>query len=270
MSIYLGTCHYYSGFEYQPSVKLGFYPSQNQTLWASISRAVRTPSKVDLEAAFPDSNSSAVNKYKYIILGNENFESEELMAYEIGYRIKPNQKSLIDISAFYNDYDNLQTRETDSSGSADAYALVIVDNKGSAKSYGFELSTKYNVNRNWKLEANYSFITIETNTDITSNDAILKLNEETEPKNQYRITSKLNITPNIEFDNSLYYVDDLNGDINEYYRFDSRLSYRPTVNLEFSLIGQNLLDQHQEYSKSLYSQEIEVPRSYYFKTSYKF
>jgi outer membrane receptor protein involved in Fe transport len=72
-------------------------------------------------------------------------------------------------------------------------------------------------------------------------------------------------------DNILYYVDNIDGDIDEYYRYDLIISYKLDPNLRFSFAGKNLLeDEHQEYGASLYSNAVEVPRSYHLKIDYKF
>src|SRR5258706_5591866 len=39
----------YTGFEFQPSGRLAWKLSEAQTLWGAISRAVRTPSRIDRE-----------------------------------------------------------------------------------------------------------------------------------------------------------------------------------------------------------------------------
>jgi len=83
---------------------------------------------------------------------------------------------------------------------------------------------------------------------------------------------------NFTFDTSLYYIDDnISGtrEIEEYYRCDARLGWRPTPNLEFSVAGQNLLvyqdgdfvDEHQEY-KTLKPDSGLIERSVYAQVAY--
>ncbi|HSS44518.1 MAG TPA: TonB-dependent receptor, partial [Thermoanaerobaculia bacterium] len=43
----------YTGFEYEPSGRLAWTPSKEQTIWAAISRAVRAPSRIDRELFAP-------------------------------------------------------------------------------------------------------------------------------------------------------------------------------------------------------------------------
>src|SRR5690606_12152769 len=39
----------FSGFEYQPSARILYLPSERQSVWAAVSRAVRTPSRSDFD-----------------------------------------------------------------------------------------------------------------------------------------------------------------------------------------------------------------------------
>jgi iron complex outermembrane receptor protein len=50
---------------------------------------------------------------------------------------------------------------------------------------------------------------------------------------------------------------------------DVRLAWRPVSSLEFSIVGQNLLDnQHLEFATT--ASQVEIPRSVYGKVSWKF
>ena len=89
-----------------------------------------------------------------------------------------------------------------------------------------------------------------------------------------------NITPKIEFDNILYYVDYLEGrsaggvtenDIPSYIRLDTRLGYLASNNVDLSIGVQNILDnRHTEYVPGLFNNRVEVGRTYYGKLSLQF
>ena len=72
----------YTGMEFQPSGRLAWNVAQGQMLWAAISRAVRTPSRIDRRLYVPGNP-------PYAIVGGPDFESEKLLAYELGYRLQP-------------------------------------------------------------------------------------------------------------------------------------------------------------------------------------
>jgi iron complex outermembrane receptor protein len=74
---------------------------------------------------------------------------------------------------------------------------------------------------------------------------------------------------NLEFDTTLRYVDELpNQNVRRYVALDVRLGWRPTKNLELSVVGQNLLDnQHPEFSSPL---RTEIQRGIYGKLIWRY
>ena len=86
----------YTGFEAQPDARLLWTPSRRQSFWASISRAVRTPSRLEESLELTDFLAAVPLIYLQID-GNRNFFAERLIALEAGYR------SLI-VSRLYMDF----------------------------------------------------------------------------------------------------------------------------------------------------------------------
>jgi iron complex outermembrane receptor protein len=85
----------YTGFEYQPSARLLWKPFDKHSLWGSVSRAVRIPSRMEQDAILQRTllaPSLGVN-----IVGNDDMDAEELIAYEIGYRFLDKHYSLISV-----------------------------------------------------------------------------------------------------------------------------------------------------------------------------
>lgn len=267
----------FTGFEYQPNARLSYYPSRNQTLWASVSRAVRTPTRAEISFDIKEEYyGSTVSK------GNQNAESENLVAYEAGYRIKPTTKTLLDIAVFYNDYSKLRTYEN-------VNGDPTASNLGYGESYGGEISGKWQVNNRWRLEASYDFLKTELHVSKASTDATtsvladydaLELTEKRSPKNQFRLRSYFNVTQKIEFDNMFYYVDSLpsakivktdNKGASAYVRFDTRLGYLPTKNLDLSIGIRNLFDdRHNEYYSGIYNYNAEIGRTYYLRAVWQY
>jgi len=259
----------YTGFEVQPSAKLTLFPSRNQTVWASVSRATRTPTRGE-EGITITSGSTVVNR------GSSGYGAESVIAYELGYRIKPTRTSLIDIAGFYNDYHNLRTFEK--VGSADP----IADNLGYGESYGVEITTKWQAMDNWRLEAGYDYLQTDLHLKAGSSDfspVALQLAEEQSPSNQFRLRSNYNITPKVEFDNILYYVDSLPlsgssataSGVPAYVRLDTRIGYLVNSNIDLSVGVQNITNKrHQEFARALYANKTEVGRTIYFKTVVRF
>lgn len=264
----------FTEFEYQPNVRLAFYPERRQTLWASVSRAVRTPTRGERDVTITAGTSSTV-----LNQGSPSFFSEKEVAYEAGYRFKPTSRLSFDLSTFYNKYSGLRTVEP-----------VIADNKGHGSSYGFEFSTKWQATRDWKLEGSYEYFKMRLGIESASLDRSAILGTGTDdlqnaegqtPQSQLKLRSFYNITPDIEFDNMLYYSDHLSKGISgtpsstssvrtiaipSYLRFDTRLGYAYTPSLNFSIGIQNLFDQrYTEFKAALYNRRTEGGRTFYIK-----
>lgn len=97
----------YSGIEIQPSGRLLWTPNAGHKFWTSVSRAVRTPSRVEHDgslnvAMLPPPSPFMPFPISVTINGDESFDSEKLTAYEAGYRYTPDREISLDIAFFYN------------------------------------------------------------------------------------------------------------------------------------------------------------------------
>jgi iron complex outermembrane recepter protein len=264
----------YSGVEIQPSARMSWLPTDNQTLWASVSRAVHTPYRYTddaqqlLQIVPPSISVPLPTRVSYV--GDSSLESEELIAYELGYRIQPTKNLSLDAAAFYNQYDNLfnVTLGTPTVPGAYVFQPLAVANAGQASSVGGELSAKWNVNNHWQMAGSYSYINLKF--DTKNNVAFSFVGKH--PKHQFNVRSTYIFPHEIEMTNALYYVDDLTGiGINNYFRFDTRVAYPITENVELSVVGQNLLDtRHQEFTPFLFKNAAEIGRSVYGSVAFKF
>ncbi len=99
----------FSGFEVQPSVRLAWDVAPGENAWAAVSRAVRVPTRLErdiaVEAIPPGSNPRA------LLLGNDDFDAEELLAYEVGYRWQPLDVLAFDLALLHNRYEGLASLE---------------------------------------------------------------------------------------------------------------------------------------------------------------
>ncbi|MBL0318240.1 MAG: TonB-dependent receptor [Alphaproteobacteria bacterium] len=260
----------YTGIEIQPSARLAWLPTKNQTVWGAVSRSVRTPSRAEHDitqilATIPFSG--FVEQ-----VGRDGFDSEDLIAYELGYRIRPKESLTIDATAFYNDYNHLRTFEIAGPASGDIALPLTIYNNGYGESYGFELTTSWQVSSIWELSGSYSFIEIDTHLRNNSGDTELVKEDGKAPQNQFNIRSHFDLPHRIEVDNTLYYTDDLTAiNIPSYFRFDTRIAWKPTEAVELDLVGQNLFDSyHPEFSSIPSLPASEVRRNIFGKVKVSF
>lgn len=257
----------FTGYEVQPNARLSWLIDAKQTLWASASRAVRSPSIIE-----DDVNIIVLTQAgpTYTVLfGNEDVQSEKLNAYELGYRVEVTPKLQLDNTVFFNDYTSLTTYEI---GPQFFTGLTFVnpyyvDNLGKGHVYGFESAATYQATPSLKLMGSYSYAEMDLDTKPGSNYS-LNSEEGRLPKNMFSARAYWNVMPNLNFDNMLYYVDNLGSSVGDYWRYDTRLGWQATPQLELSLIGQNLLDnQHPEFATT---PTAEIPRSVIARATYRF
>ena len=90
----------------QPTARMLWSPDDRRVVWGSISRAVRTPSRIEENLRFRAPVSPGVFS---LILGNPFIAAEDVIAYELGYRAQPSDNFSWDFTLFYNDYEDLVT-----------------------------------------------------------------------------------------------------------------------------------------------------------------
>ena len=269
----------YTGFEIQPGARLSWTPDHRQTIWASVARAVRTPSRAESDIRLVNSVSGGAPPTVNTVFGSGDYKSEDLLAYEVGYRIQPHQRLSFDLAAFFNVYDNIRTTEfrgvfTDPSlpGSPDV-ARLDVDNEASGETYGGELTVNWHATDWWHWRASYTLLETHMHQTSRSNDSDAEDDEVKSPHHQFWVQSSLDLPWRMHLDTTGRHVDRLRElGVNSYFALDLRLAWKPTRNLELSIVGQNLLDdRHPEFAPTIIpTQRTESQRSVFGKISFEF
>ena len=235
----------YTPFEFQPTARLLWTPSERQSLWASYSRAVRSPTRVGDDASLALQEDPANPGVFPLFKGNRDFASENLNAWEIGMRAQPTKRFSWDAAAFYFDYGDLQsvavgTPFIDTGPPVVVYLPVTLANAGEGQSYGFEVGSNYEVSEDWRLYGSYSYLREEVagGADVGSS-----------PSNQIYLQSSFNLTRHTNLDLMWRYVDRLpQQQISDYNTMDVRYAWRPRAEWELALVGRNLLQpDHREF-----------------------
>ncbi len=272
----------FTGFEAQPSARMTFLVDDKQTVWAAVSRAIRTPSRSaddlrNVVSALP--NTPFGQAGLAVRIGNRDVDKVSMYAYELGYRVQPDENLAIDVTGFYNRYDDLVAADLTTPFATNSATLgnyveypFVFNNSGEADAFGGELAVNWHPTSEWMLSGAYSYI----NVDLTTpSNTLPQSAEETTPEHMFNLRSQITLPHNVEFDQYLYY----NGEIEPrpgtlidgYWRFDMRVAWQPVKNVELSVIGQNLLDDgHREYSPFLYNRQTEVGRAVYGKVAWHF
>jgi iron complex outermembrane receptor protein len=250
-----------TGLEVQPNARLAWKLRDYGLLWSSISRAVRTPSRLDTEFFVPGP--------LLVFNGGPDFKSETLIAYEIGYRAQPVPQASFSISTFYNVYDELRSIELAPGGTA-PFGPFVFGNKMDGTTYGVETWGSYRVLDWWRLSAGYNFLKKRLGFEPDSRDTSGVQAAGNDPMNQFSARSTMNLPHNLEFDVALRVIGDLpNPDVPGYVGLDGRLGWAAWKGAEISLAGSNLLDRrHPEFGAA--STRSEFGRTFYVRMLWNF
>ena len=288
----------FTGWEIQPTGRLLWTPTKRQSLWAAVSRAVRTPNIAEdeiqwnhfLPVPLGPPNFPAGSLGFPQLRGNRDFKSEELLAYELGYRAQATETFSVDIALFYHDYDNLRVSAPQAPTSeglpAGQFALPVQWQNGmEGEVYGVEVGADWRLADWWRLYGAYTYLEMQLHRRAglpASAEAI----EGQSPEQQVYLQSSWDLPRRVEFDLIGRFVDRLSGfntanpndptapnTIGDYFALDARLAWRPRKNLELSLVGQNLLDNHHPESgptATVRNPLVEIERSVYGKVTWRF
>lgn len=276
----------YTGYEIQPNGRILWTPNGNHSLWGAVARAVRTPSRFEHDGQIqmvkgPGENGNILPLPLLIrSISSSDFESEELIAYELGYRFLGLNDFSVDITAFYNDYDRLRTVELvsldpDATPLPSHYiSTSIFNNKMKSNSCGIEVVLNWHPFDWWSLQGVYSYFNMSLDIDSDSTDTLAKeIVGGDNPHHQASLRSSMDLPMNLQFDLWFRYVDTLDQQsIDAYLNMDMRLAWQPRKGLDLALVGQNLLDGEQaEYTYDLTDHlSTETQRSLYVKATWSF
>ncbi|HVZ79534.1 MAG TPA: TonB-dependent receptor [bacterium] len=263
----------YTGYEFEPNGRLQWNVSDKQMVWGAVSRAVRTPSHYDrdLEQPGPD------HPYIFKVIPNSDFVSENVVAYELGYRAQFDPKTTGSLSLFFNNYDHLRSQaSTIVMGDPNALIQLYFQNELMAQTYGLELATDYQALDGWRLHFGYDLL--QENIWVgPGGDQNNGLNETADPINQVFLRSAMDLPAGFELDGSFRWIDAVHnndastpGLVPDYAELNVRLGWKVDKGVEISVVGQNLLhDHHVEGGYPGPAQE-EIARSVYGKADLRF
>ncbi|MCK4306046.1 MAG: TonB-dependent receptor, partial [Candidatus Eisenbacteria sp.] len=274
----------FTDFEIQPTGRLAWLPDKRHTVWGAVSRAVRTPSPIEHDAIIPwavvpPGTPENPNPFPMMLTlyGGPQIESEELIAYEAGYRFRPCEQLSMELAAFYNVYDKLRTFDAaqaafDTIPSPYILVPLHVGNVQDGETYGIEISAEWNPWDWVNLRAGYSRLQMELRLPAGSTAQPVTDYEDSNPQNQLFIHNMIDILPNLEFDVCVRYIDELpHHKIDAYTAVDARIGWMPHNQIELALVGRDLLDASRgEYASEMNNSHTLVQRSVYGLVTWRF
>lgn len=266
---------HFGNTQIQPNARLLWTPDNQHTVWASLSRASRTPSRGEAQSSIAigplDIPGGAV---QLRTLPNAGLKAEKVFAAEIGYRTRWNSHFFTDITAFSNHYSDLIVLELGPFDAATYTQWMRWRNAAEdVTTRGIEVSAEWYVTDWFRLYGNYSHLKMDVPyTENSADTAGLS------PRHRANLRCQLDLNEQTKLDLTMRHVSRLtaaNQAVPDYTTFDVRLAYEPLDGLELSFVAQNLLSpRHLEYrgnsAISLSEYYSQVPRSLYGKISWDF
>jgi iron complex outermembrane receptor protein len=246
----------YSGFNYQPDVRLSWTPNSQHTVWGAVTRAVRTASRIEEGFNFSALAQPALPLYIRLI-GDGQFQPEKMLGYELGYRTYISKRGFIGFTLFHNRYDGLLSVESSAliaestPGAPTRLILPLRLRNGiDATTTGGELNGMWDVASWWRLRGSYSLMKLDAKRTQFSNDAstVRQLEGDT-PSNGSVILSSFQLPKRVDLGLTYRYAGKVqNQGVAAYSTGDARIGWRIRAPWEIEAVGRNLLQpSHIEY-----------------------
>jgi iron complex outermembrane receptor protein len=226
----------FSGGEWQPNVRARWLLPHQQTLWGSVARAVRRPTRFEDDVVVRLPNGVVA------LTGNKDFQAETVVASEIGYRVQPAAMLALDATAFHNAYDRLRSQEAPS---GPLPIPVIVGNTQNASSSGLELALDVHPVAAWRTHASYTFLDLMFSKDPGSRDIGGAATEANDPRHLVSVRTSIDLPRGVEVDARWRSVAALPlPRVPAYSEVTARLGWHASRHVDLSLAGDDLLHPH--------------------------
>jgi iron complex outermembrane receptor protein len=231
----------FSGGAWQPNVRARSLLPRQQMLWGSVARAVRRPTRFDDDIVI-SSPTGAV-----LIRGSDDFESERLIATEVGYRLQPVSFFSAEATVFVHHYDRLRSQDAQPGV---VPIPLIVGNTLNGRSQGIELAVNLQPVRRWRTHVTYTRLDVEVTRDPDSRDLGGGTTEANDPPYLFGVRSSIDLPRNVDVDARLRSVGRLpNPAVPPYSEMTFRVGWRMTPHVEVAFEGEDLLhDRHGEFN----------------------
>jgi iron complex outermembrane receptor protein len=226
----------YTGSEFLPTARLSWRLSPRHALWTALSRTVRAPTRLDVDAYIP-------GRPPYLLRGGPRVRAEVARVAEAGYRGQPLPGLSTSVTVFHNRYDHLRTQEIDPTVTFITFGSLM---EGEAT--GIEMWGGYQVSEAWRLSAGYTALHERLRLKPGSNDTVSPGTAGRDPEHTLQLRSHFAFDDRRELEVGLRKVAELeNPAVPGYWALDARFGWRLAPGLELSVVGQNLNGSHAEY-----------------------
>jgi iron complex outermembrane receptor protein len=269
----------FTGIEAEPSARLMWTPTSNQSIWTSFTHAVRTPSDAEEDFLLSGYQTNLPNGTPFFaaFLPNKGFQPEQLNGYELGYRRLIGPKLYVDLAAFYNHYHDLFDEEiigqpyfTDDPQPLHLLLPAQFGNGLRGETAGGEIAPEWRPTSFWRVRGSYSYLNMHIkksagSIDIGSAPGI----NGSSPRHEVGVQSSFDLSKTLQFDFDFRYVSALPAQVvSAYSTGNARFAWRFKNHWELALVGQNLFQPHHFEDGGDPATLVGIRRSAYVKLSW--
>lgn len=237
--------------ETQPSLRLAYSPAAGRTFWLAASKAARFPTRSELDiqrivTSIPLPTGAPV----YVVVeGSPDLGTEEMTAFEAGYRQQLSPQLFFDLAAFDFQYEHLLVLHPGSLGVDGSIGLTVplaIENGADGHAFGFEGNLIWQPSERFRVDLGVSTLHMEVELDRTE-DLITE-----SPGSNPELQAFARFSFNDRWwhaELAFRWVDEMPAlEIPSATSLDASLSIELPKNLRLQLSGRNLTDKsHEEY-----------------------
>jgi len=227
----------YTGTELLPNLRLAWKATPATFWWASWSRTVRAPSRIDRDIYI---NAGA----RGTLAGGPDFESETARVAELGLRQQFGNRASYSLTLYRATYDRLRTIKPA------GRLLFEIGNGMVGNTRGIEAWGNYQATQDWRLSAGLTVMHEAFSIKPGEIDVLNRsVTENWDPRRMARLRSSLTLGEGRDLDLTLRYVGPLRFvSVAGYTALDVNFNWRLKPGLELTLGASNALDrQHEEF-----------------------
>ncbi|HKV05736.1 MAG TPA: TonB-dependent receptor [Candidatus Acidoferrales bacterium] len=276
----------YSGFEVQPNARLLWAPTDHQSIWVAITRAVRTPSRLDQNLQLTDFLVATPPIFLRVV-GSTTFKSEQFLGTEVGYRTLVAHRLFVGTTFFHNTYNDLYGYGNGTTflellpAPAHFVLQVPVANATAGDTDGVEIAPEWKPTDWWQLKGSYSYLHLfvhdKKGVAGSFNSQATTADNGSSPHHQVELHSLFNLPKELEFDTSFRFVSALPAQtstppgttVGAYSTMDVRFGWHPTEGVEVSIAGQDLLQPHHPEFGGDDGPLVGIRRGFYTKVTWR-
>ena len=238
----------YSGVSLLPSLRASWKPVSDVLLWASVQRAIRSPTPFDRDVREKVGN-------EVFLTGDANFLPERLTAYEAGVRFG-GQRASLSLSAYYHVYDQLRSIEPTPA----VFIPIHWGNGLGGYAYGLDAWGNLQVLSWWRWSAGVDLLSKHLEFAPGASGLLGLAQAGDDPSVQAFVRSSMTLGDRLSLDADLRYVGALpNPRVPAYAELDLALGWSLTRHVQLLLVGSNLL--HARHLEFAAPQATAIPRS---------